>query len=310
MSKQPVLVGLIDTGVDINHPDLQNSIWNNPRVGKYGYDGDYHGWNFVDNNGEVFDSANSIFDAHGTHVAGIIAAKTRNRSGVTGAAPNVKIVVLKFIGPDGYGLLSNAIAAIDYASKVGVKVINASWGGLFPLSSDDPAYDPSLQPLGDAIQASGILFVAASGNTYDGPAVNLDTLPNQGYQFYPAGFRLPNVVTVAAVNNRGNLCTLDTDGFNANLTTAPAAIVSTLLLKVPACGSASGGVGSNSAMMSRRPPKAPKLMPPPTYLPSVVMSGRDAELLLQAAGRQARGHHLVEDQAMPRRSASPRRAAS
>ncbi|MGD0152321.1 MAG: S8 family serine peptidase [Thermacetogeniaceae bacterium] len=213
--QQTILVGLVDTGVDINHPDLKDSIWVNPKPGQYGYDGDLHGWNFIDNNGQVFDSANPIMDSHGTHIAGIIAAKTRNSVGVVGAAPKVKIVVLKFMTAYG-GTLDDAILAIDYASKVGVKVINASWGDFFPQTPDGQL-NPDLQPLADAIQQSHILFVAASGNNYDPGGDNLDTLPaQQGLQFYPAAFKFPNVISVAAVNNRGKLCALDTDGFNAD----------------------------------------------------------------------------------------------
>ncbi len=213
-SKQ-ILVGLVDTGVDINHPDLKDSIWVNPKPGQYGYAGDLHGWNFIDNNGQVFDTANPIMDSHGTHLAGIIAAKTRNSVGVVGAAPNVKIVVLKFMTAYG-GTLDDAILAIDYASKVGVKVINASWGDFFPQTPGGQL-NPDLQPLADAIQQSHILFVAASGNNYDPGGDNLDALPvQQGLQFYPAAFKFPNVISVAAVNNRGKLCALDTDGFNAN----------------------------------------------------------------------------------------------
>jgi subtilisin family serine protease len=213
-SGKQVLVGLIDTGVDIEHPSLRNSIWVNPRVGQYGYSGDLHGWNFVDSSPVVFDSSNPLADAHGTHIAGVIAAQTRDRFGVAGAAPDARIVVLKFIGADGYGSLSDAILAIDYARQVGVKVINASWGGLFPLAPDGQL-DPELQPLADAIQASSILFVTASGNSDGSFPADLDTLPEYGYQFYPAAFDFPNVISVASVNSQGKLSTLATDGFDS-----------------------------------------------------------------------------------------------
>ncbi|SMQ86872.1 pre-peptidase C-terminal domain-containing protein [Bacillus sp. OV166] len=184
-----VVIGVIDTGIDINHPDLKDNIWVNtseiPNDGidndKNGYVDDVNGWNFYDKNNKLFIRGEEDF--HGTHVAGTIAAKA-NDIGVIGIAPNVKIMPLKFIGPWG-GYEADAIAAIEYAKSKGVKILNNSWGG-----------GENAQALKDAIKNSGALFIAAAGN--DG--MNADTSP-----MYPAAYDLPNILSVAALNNTGNL---------------------------------------------------------------------------------------------------------
>lgn len=184
-----VVVGVIDTGIDTNHPDLKNNIWTN--TGEIagngidddgdGYIDDVHGWDFVNDDDNTFASADE--DDHGTHVAGIIAA-SMNYTGGVGIAPNVKIMPLKFMGSDG-GSTYDAIRAIDYAKAKGVKILNMSFGG--------PDYDYALK---SAISQSGCLVIAAAGN--DGN--NNDVNPT-----YPASYSSSNILSVAAVDNRGNL---------------------------------------------------------------------------------------------------------
>jgi subtilisin family serine protease len=183
------VIAVIDTGIDINHPDLKDNIWKNPGETPNdgidndgnGYVDDVNGWNFFDNNNDVFYSADE--DYHGTHVAGTIAGRA-NTIGVIGVAPNVKIMPLKFIGP-GYGYTDDAIKAINYAKGKGVKISNNSWGG--------GGYS---QALYDSIKNSNSLFVAAAGNS----GVNADTNP-----MYPAAYDLSNILSVAAIDNTGNL---------------------------------------------------------------------------------------------------------
>ena len=106
--------------MDINHPDLQNSVWINPgeTVGDgidndgNTYVDDVNGWNFFRNDASVFDAADG--DDHGTHVAGTIAAEGNNSAGVVGLNWQAKIMPLKFLGPNG-GSTSDAIEAINYA---------------------------------------------------------------------------------------------------------------------------------------------------------------------------------------------------
>ncbi len=190
------VVAVIDTGADINHPDLKNNIWvNSKEIPNNGIDDDgngfiddVNGWDFYHNDNTVFDPADG--DKHGTHVSGTIAASADN-TGVIGAAPGVKIMPLKFLGPGG-GYDSQAILAIDYAKAQGVKLANNSWGG--------GSYS---QALYDAIKNSGMLFVAAAGNS----AVNADSTP-----MYPAAYDLPNILSVAAIDNKGNLASFSNYG--------------------------------------------------------------------------------------------------
>lgn len=190
------VIAVIDTGTDISHPDLKDNIWKNsgevPNDGvdndNNGYVDDVNGWNFFDKNNDVYYDAYE--DAHGTHVSGTIAGRA-NTTGVIGVAPNVKIMPLKFIGPFG-GSLDDAILAVNYAKSKGVKISNNSWGG-----------GGFSQALYDVIKNSNSLFVAAAGN--DG--VNADSTP-----MYPAAFNLTNILSVAALNNTGNLASFSNYG--------------------------------------------------------------------------------------------------
>lgn len=194
-----VVVGVVDTGIDINHPDLKDRIWVNSDVqaDKNQYPNDVNGWDFYNNDNIVFDRSDG--DDHGTHVAGIIAASLNN-IGVSGVAPNVKIMPLKFMGPDG-GTTYDAIRAIQYAESKGVKILNFSWGGM--------DYDSALK---DAISNSGCLVIAAAGN--DG--TNNDAAPD-----YPASYKLDNIISVAAIDNRGNLADFSNYGPNTVTVAAP-----------------------------------------------------------------------------------------
>jgi subtilisin family serine protease len=188
---QNLVVAVIDDGVDFSHPDLAARAWANPgEIPGNGIDDDgngkvddVNGWDFHNNDKTVHDPGE---DAHGTHVAGTIAASVNN-TGVVGVAPNVKIMALKFIGPDG-GTLEGAIQAIEYAKSKGAKITNNSWGC-------DPGFCDSAA-LKDAIANSGSLFVAAAGN---------DSNDNDAIPAYPASYDSPNILAVAAINNQGNL---------------------------------------------------------------------------------------------------------
>ncbi|WP_373232246.1 S8 family serine peptidase [Cohnella sp.] len=195
-----IIVAVIDTGTDINHPDLAGKIWQNLSDLPDGIDNDGNGktddsfgWDFYNNDGTVFDSVDG--DEHGTHVSGTIAAVANNSLGVTGVAPNVKIMPLKFIGPDG-GTTADAIAAIEYAAAHGAKVSNNSWGG----GSEGPVDDLALE---NAITASNMVFVAAAGNL----GSNNDVTPD-----VPSGLNSPNIISVAAVGNDGELASFSNYG--------------------------------------------------------------------------------------------------
>ncbi len=177
-----VLVGVIDTGVDWDHPDLAANIFVNPGEiadnhlddDQNGFIDDVHGWDFLNEDNDPDDD-----NGHGTHVAGIIAARGNNGVGVAGVAWSARILPLKFLSSIGTGSTADAIRAVEYATAMGVRLTNNSWGGI--------AYS---QALSDAIEEAGeanILFVAASGNN----GANSDA-----FAHYPASFTLPNIISV------------------------------------------------------------------------------------------------------------------
>jgi RHS repeat-associated protein len=191
-----VVVGVLDTGVDINHEDLRDNIYTNigeiPDNGidddNNGYIDDVNGWDFVGGNNTVFDSPSS--DLHGTHVSGIIGAKD-NDKGIRGAAPGIKIMPLKCINGN-YGYTSDIIEAIEYCKIMGIKIVNCSWGG---LEENGALYD--------AMKNSGILYICAAGNM----SSNVSQTP-----VYPACFNIPNIISVAAIRNNGDLASYSNYG--------------------------------------------------------------------------------------------------
>jgi YD repeat-containing protein len=186
------VVGIIDTGIDINHEDLKDNIWVNiyeiPNNGidddNNGYVDDTKGWNFYEDNNVVYNKKSPTKERHGTHIGGIIAAKRDNNKGITGVAPKAKIMPLKaFNGQEAY--TSDIIRAIKYAQSMGVKVINCSWAG----ENENPI-------LRETIKNSKILFVCAAGNEGE----NIDVIPT-----YPASYNLDNVISVGSINRYGQL---------------------------------------------------------------------------------------------------------
>ena len=193
-----IVVAVIDSGIDITHPDLQERIWTNPAETLNGLDDDgnglvddINGWDFYWGDRTVYDPYFVEEDDHGTHVAGTLAA-VADTLGVIGVAPNVKIMPLKFLGGDG-GTSEGAIAAINYAASKGVKVSNNSWGA--PGTGDEA--------LRQAITNSGMVFVAAAGN---------DSSDNDSVAYFPSGMNAANIISVAAVDSQGNLAAFSNYG--------------------------------------------------------------------------------------------------
>ncbi len=187
-----VVIAVIDTGVDYNHPDLAANMWTNagenPGNGidddGNGYIDDFYGWDFVNNDNNPMDG-----HGHGTHCSGTIAAVGNNGIGVAGVNWNAKIMALKFLSDAGSGSTSDAILAVQYATKMkldyGVQVIatSNSWGG--------GGYSISLYNAIATADAAGILFVAAAGNS----GLNNDLNPH-----YPSSYSNPNIIAVAATD--------------------------------------------------------------------------------------------------------------
>ncbi|MGA2221273.1 MAG: S8 family serine peptidase [Verrucomicrobiia bacterium] len=218
-----VVVAVIDTGVDYTHPDLVSNMWTNageiPGNGVdddgNGYVDDYYGYDFADNLPDPMDSG-----LHGTHVSGTIAA-TGIPSGVVGVNNQAKIMALK-ASSDGNTLSDDAvIEAIQYATMmkgrgVNIVAINASFGG----GGQSVVESAAIQSAGDA----GIIFCAAAGND----SVNNDTTPT-----YPASYRLPNMIVVAASDQNDALASFSNYGITTVDLAAPGVnILSTIPIAV------------------------------------------------------------------------------
>lgn len=190
---EPVVVAVIDTGIDTTHPLLKNRLWTNPgEIPGNGIDDDgngliddVHGWNFVDHTNRVQDKL-----GHGTHISGIIAAAKDEDLGIQGIAPNARIMSLKYFDPEttGYQNLQSSIQAIEYAIKMKAQIINYSGGGAEFSKEEREALAKA--------EGQGILVVAAAGNEKS----DTDQKP-----FYPANYGLKNILSVAAVDKNSLL---------------------------------------------------------------------------------------------------------
>ncbi len=196
-----VIVAVIDTGVDYNHPDLAANIWTNageiPGNGidddQNGFADDVHGIDTINDDSDPMDD-----HGHGTHVAGTIAAVGNNGIGVVGVIginPNVKIMAVKFLGADGSGYLSDAIDAINYAKENGANVMSNSWGG--------GGYSDLLKSEITSAIEKGIVFIAAAGNSGS---------DNDFYPAYPANY--PGVISVAATDHNDQIAYFSSYGRN------------------------------------------------------------------------------------------------
>ncbi|HEU5181952.1 MAG TPA: choice-of-anchor D domain-containing protein [Candidatus Polarisedimenticolia bacterium] len=193
-----VLVAVIDTGIDYNHPDLAANIWTNPgEIAGNGIDDDHngfiddvHGYDFINNDGDPFDD-----HFHGTHCSGTIGGVGNNSIGVAGVNWQVSLMALKFLSAGGSGSTSDAVRAVEYGTQMGVDITSNSWGG-----------GGFSQTLLDAINAAGaadILFVAAAGNA----ASNTDLFPQ-----YPASYNARSIVSVAATDHNDHLASFSNYG--------------------------------------------------------------------------------------------------
>ncbi|MBU5334082.1 S8 family serine peptidase [Anaerocolumna aminovalerica] len=187
-----VIVAIIDTGIDITQEDLRDNVYvNQSEIPNNGIDDDnngliddINGWDFVNNSNIIHDYNNIYEEWHGTSVAGIVAAKDDNYVGITGVAPEAKILPLK-VFQNGYAYTSDIIAAIEYAEKMGAKIVNCSWGS----TENNPA-------LKEAIDNSSMLFICAAGNNRD----DMDLSP-----VFPAAYDNENIIAVASINSKGIL---------------------------------------------------------------------------------------------------------
>ena len=191
------VVGVIDSGVDYNHPDLAANMWSAPTAFTVVVGGlviscpaGSHGFNAITN------SCNPMDDhSHGTHVAGTIGAVGNNGIGITGVNWTASMMGLKFLSSFGSGSTSDAIKAIDFAIQTknyfassgaaDVRVLSNSWGG--------GGFSASLLDAINRANSANMLFVAAAGNS----AVNNDIIPH-----YPSSYTASNVLSIASTTNR------------------------------------------------------------------------------------------------------------
>lgn len=196
-NKRSVTVAIIDTGIDTSHQELQNAIWTNPGEidgdgidnDGNGYVDDIHGWNFYQENNQIFSGDE---DSHGTHAAGTISA-SRGTYGITGITDNnyVKLMSLKALGGlKGTGSPDSVIQAIKYAEAMGASICNLSMG--------TSAYS---EELAQTIQNSNMLFVVSCGNGgVSGLGYDTDIYP-----VYPASLPCGNIISVANLMFDGTL---------------------------------------------------------------------------------------------------------
>ncbi|MBI4135529.1 S8 family serine peptidase [Candidatus Uhrbacteria bacterium] len=176
-----VVVAVIDTGVDLDHPDLKENLWVNPGERLNGRDDDgniyiddINGWDFIDGDNDPSpnvneDGARAQAINHGTIVAGLIGAVGNNGIGGAGVALKVKIMPLRALDSSGRGNVATVIEAVRYAIDKGAHIINLSFVG--------PGFETQLFLILQEALQKGILVVAAVGNSENGSGTNLDVSP-------------------------------------------------------------------------------------------------------------------------------------
>lgn len=192
-----IIVAVIDSGITLNHTDLNSNLWVNPgETAGNGIDDegngkidDVNGWDFVNNDSNPTDDTANL---HGTHVSGIIGAKGNDGSGIAGVTWTVQLMSLKAFNSAGSGTTANIISAIEYATAKAAHIINASFGS-----------SSFSQALKDAIDAFPGIFVAAAGN---------DGTDNDVSPVYPACFTSANIIAVAATDQNDALASFSNFG--------------------------------------------------------------------------------------------------
>jgi subtilisin family serine protease len=193
-----VLVAVLDTGLQLDHPDLAGNVWTNPgEIAGNGIDDDHDG--IVDDvhGANMFDFSNNVNDdnGHGTHVAGIIAARQGNGIGGSGLAPRTKILPVKVLDSQMSGDTDVLALGIRYAVDRGAKILNVS-------VNSDSATD-SVRSAVRYAGEHGAIVVCSAGNN----GRNIDLLPS-----FPASLNDPAVFAIGAETNQGLLWDLSNTG--------------------------------------------------------------------------------------------------
>jgi thermitase len=194
-------IAVVDSGVDLTHPDLAANLWTNPVEALLPTDGldndlngrvdDVHGYDFVDGDGDPDD-----YEFHGTHVAGTAAAVADNGMGVAGVAPAAEIMAVRVLDGNGSGSTAGIADGIAYAAENGADVVNLSILG-------PPGVDAAMSDAVDVAAAEDVVVVAAAGNE----AANNDAAPHS-----PCALPQPNLVCTAALAQSGALASFSNYG--------------------------------------------------------------------------------------------------
>lgn len=203
-AKRPI-IAILDTGIDIEHPDLAANIWTNAAEASgaegedddnNGFADDVHGWDFINQTAKIAD-----YNGHGTHCAGIAAAVGNNGIGITGANPDAYIMPITIMQSDGTGDVATIIQGIDYATANGAEFLSMSFGGYAYSIAEEQAL---------AKAYSKATLVAAAGN-------NRVCIYTNHHQLgpgpcYPAAFTFVLGVEAATESGRASFSNWDCDG--------------------------------------------------------------------------------------------------
>ena len=206
-SKKRPVIAIIDTGVDVDHPDLKDNIWTNEAEAngagvkdddKNGFFDDIHGYDFVDNTGVITDR-----NGHGTHCAGIAAAVGNNGIGITGANPDALIMPIQVLAKNGTGSVSTVIKGIDYANANGADILSMSLGSYCYSSAEEEALLKAFY--------NGKYLVAAAGNdNYD--IYNFDQQCENNHMFPSAFSFVMGVMSTDKSGKKSSFSNFDSDG--------------------------------------------------------------------------------------------------
>ncbi len=199
------IIAILDTGIDIEHPDLAANIWTNAAENSgaegedddnNGFADDVHGWDFINHTAKIAD-----YNGHGTHCAGIAAAVGNNGIGITGANPDAYIMPITIMQSDGTGDVATIIQGIDYATANGAEFLSMSFGGYAYSIAEEQAL---------AKAYSKATLVAAAGN--DGRCIYTNHHQLGPGPCYPAAFTFVLGVEAANESGRAGFSNYDCDG--------------------------------------------------------------------------------------------------
>lgn len=204
-----IVVAVIDDGLGYTHPDIAENVWiNRGEIPNNGIDDDSNGfiddnigWDVIDNDNDPFPGQPYSANSHGTHVAGTIGAHGNNGIGFAGVCWRARIMPLRVFDDTGSTTSAAIVAAIEYATRNGARVINMSLGGYGDNAAEESAIEFA--------RSQGVICVCAAGNGgIDGIGDDNDRLKS-----YPASYQMDNIIAVSATGANDTLTTFSNYGF-------------------------------------------------------------------------------------------------